>query len=32
MHFHNRNKFIDYRMHQHDRIRHSPYHAEQQKK
>ena len=32
MHFHNREKFVDYRMHQHDKIRHSPYHAEHQKK
>ena len=32
LHFHNRDKFVDYRMHQHDRIRHSPYHAEHQKK
>ncbi len=28
LHFHNREKFVDYRMHQHDKIRHSPYHAE----
>jgi len=32
MHFHDKDKFVDYRMHQHDRIRHSPYHAEFQKK
>ena len=32
LHFHNREKFVDYRMHQHDKIRHSPYHAERQKK
>ena len=32
LHFHDRDKFVDYRMHQHDRIRHSPYHAEHQKK
>ncbi len=32
MHFHDKDKFVDYRMHQHDRIRHSPYHAETQKK
>ncbi len=32
LHFHDRDKFVDYRMHQHDRIRHSPYHAENQKK
>jgi len=31
LHFHNRKKFVDYRMHQHDKIRHSPYHAELQK-
>ncbi len=32
MHFHDKDKFVDYRMHQHDRIRHSPYHAEHLKK
>lgn len=32
LHFHERDKFVDYRMHQHDRIRHSPYHAEHQNK
>ncbi|MDH3947986.1 MAG: MBL fold metallo-hydrolase [Gammaproteobacteria bacterium] len=28
LHFDNREKFVEYRMHQHDKIRHSPYHAE----
>ena len=32
LHFHDRDKFVDYRMHQHDKIRHSPYHDEHQKK
>jgi hydroxyacylglutathione hydrolase len=32
LHFDNREKFVEYRMHQHDKIRHSPYHAELQKK
>ncbi|MEJ2140824.1 MAG: MBL fold metallo-hydrolase [Gammaproteobacteria bacterium] len=32
MHFHDKDKFVDYRMHQHDKIRHSPYHAELIKK
>lgn len=27
MHFHDRQAFIQYRMHEHDRIRHTPYHA-----
>jgi len=28
MHFHDVDKFVDYRMHLHDQIRHGPYHAE----
>lgn len=28
MHFHDKHKFIDYRMHIHDRVREEPYHAE----
>ena len=31
LHFHDQGKFVDYRMHQHDKIRHSPYHAEHKK-
>lgn len=31
MHCHDKGEFVDYRMHQHDRIRHSPYHAEKKK-
>jgi len=27
MHFADKNDFVHYRMHEHDRIRHSPYHA-----
>lgn len=27
LHFNNRDKFVDYRMHIHDKIRHDPYHA-----
>ncbi|UCE88472.1 MAG: MBL fold metallo-hydrolase, partial [Pseudomonadota bacterium] len=26
MHFHDREAFVEYRMHTHDRIRHTPYH------
>ena len=28
MHFHDKDKFVDYRMHIHDRVREEPYHAE----
>ncbi|MFO8025004.1 MBL fold metallo-hydrolase [Thiohalophilus sp.] len=28
MHFHDKGKFVDYRMHIHDRVREEPYHAE----
>lgn len=28
MHFDNKDAFVKYRMHDHDRVRHSPYHAE----
>jgi glyoxylase-like metal-dependent hydrolase (beta-lactamase superfamily II) len=28
MHFNRREEFVDYRLHIHDRVRHSPYHAE----
>jgi glyoxylase-like metal-dependent hydrolase (beta-lactamase superfamily II) len=31
MHFDNKQDFVHYRMHEHDRLRHSPYHAELKK-